>query len=706
MAAIPNASPEETAEPTSARSEEFRLALEEHPLIADGGMGTSLLARLGGLSTPNRPFLTSRGLPRCLEEMNLSRAAIVRDVHREFLEAGVQIIGTNTFGANRARLKTHGLADQVKLINRIGVRIAREAARAAAAEDTAERAAKSSHTDALDADPPDVASKASASENGAKSAEVEQLRPGTELPEEDLAAFVAGVIGPTGVRLEPFGSMTAEEAQEVFAEQVEGLQMEGVDLFLLETFRDLAELEAAVAAIREVAGDAIAVAAEVSLEEDGRLQDGTPVENIGRRLDKLPVDLIGVNCSSGPRSVLDAIEKLVSVTEKPLIAMPSAGIPGSGRYPVSPEYFARYAQRLLEAGASIVGGCCGTTGEHLTKVVDMADELEPAELPARAAVKPAPEVEPEPVQPTPLEKKSALGRKLAAGEFVTLIELPLPRSHSATEQVAAARQCAKAGIDAVSFAAGYRARGRLSTSATCLVVQAKAKIETVLYLPCRGRSLTALESDLLGAQAVGLDNVLCLTGEGPGSSEIDSIGLLRVAGRLNQGEDLGGNPNPPATTLLLGVAANPYASDLDHELERLARKIDAGAEFIITQPVFSADMVKEFAEKVKALGEQAAKIPLIVSVHPVLSLREADYLAGEMGLPLPESLLNRLTAAADGATTAKAKEKAVADEGLEIAREIARSLDGVAQGLRVVASDETLDAALEIAASVTGEVAA
>ncbi len=655
-------------------------------------MGTSLLARLGGGPASNRPFLTSRGLPRCLEEMNLSRAAIVRDVHREFLEAGVQLIGTNTFGANRLRLRQYGLADQVKLINRIGVRIAREAARAAATEET----------------PGHWAAKAPEAGNGTDAeagAAAIGTHASTTTPEDDLAAFVAGVIGPTGVRLEPFGSMTEEEAQEVFAEQVAGLQLEGVDLFLLETFQDLTELAAAVAAVRKVAGDQIAIAAEVSLEEDGRLQDGTPIEAIGRRLDALPVDLIGVNCSSGPRSVLDAIEKLVTVTEKPLVAMPSAGIPGSGGYPVSPDYFARYAQRLLEAGASIVGGCCGTTGEHLTRVVDMADELDPAELPARAKVKSAPETEPETVQPTPIEKKSALGKKLAAGEFVTLIELPLPRSHSAADQVNAAKQCAKAGIDAVSFAAGYRARGRLSTSATCLVVQAKAKIETVLYVPCRGRTLTALESDLLGAQAVGLDNVLCLTGEGPGAAEIDSIGLLRVAGQLNHGEDIGGNPNPPATTLLLGVAANPYAADLDHELERLARKIDAGAEYIITQPVFSVDAVKEFEAKIKALGEKAAGIPLIVSVHPVLSLREADYLAGEVGLPLPESLLERLNAAAGGKSTAKAREKAVADEGLAIAREIARSLDGVAQGLRVVA-DENLEAALEIAASVTGEVTA
>ncbi len=588
------------------RAQEFRAALAERPLLADGAMATQLHAR--------RPTLLG-----AVEDTNLTLAPLVRNVYRDYLAAGAEILKTNTFGANRLRLESAGSHHRAVELNRSAVRIAREASRD--------------------------------------------------------RAFVAGVIGPLGARLAPLGPLPAAEAHAAFIEQAAALFSAGVDLFVLETFRDIAELRVAIDAVRAVAGDELVIAAQVTVGDDGRLYDGTPVEAFGPCLDELRADAVGVNCS-GPRALLDALEKLAAMTAKPLIAVPSAGLPtthnGKMTFPCTPEYMAGYARRYAEAGARIVGGCCGTTPEHIRAMGDAIAGVQPAErsVSATAATRP------EPVEPVTLESKSRLGVKLAEREFVTIVELDTPRGDAA-QSIAAALQCLDAGIDVISFPSGQYAVGRMSAVAACHLIHGRAHIGTMLYQTCRDRSAAALQGALLGANAMGVHNVLCITGDPPGSIDIDSVGLVEIAHNLNRGQDLGGNPIGAPAELLIGVAANPSAADLDHEVQRFEAKVRAGAEFAITTPIFDAAVLDAFLHRTGHLG-----IPLFASIWPLASLSHAEFVVNELGQPVPEAVLDRLRAGEDGAA---------------LAREIAAAVRPKVAGLRVIATGAEVRTAINVA---------
>jgi methionine synthase / methylenetetrahydrofolate reductase(NADPH) len=577
------------------RAVEFRESLEKRVLVADGAMGTMLYSKLN-----------LKGASRCLDELNLSLPALVRDVHREYARAGAEILKTNTFGANRKRLEVYGFAEKVRQINQAGVRIAREAAR-------------------------------------------EQ-------------AFIAGTVGPLGVRLEPLGATTCAEARAYFREQIEALMEAGVDLLVLETFRDCAELREAIFAAREAAGPEMVLAAHVSVEDDGSLADGASTESFTRRLEEWPVDIAGLNCSAGPRVVLDAIEKMTAYTSKPLSAMPSAGLPGTV---CSPEYMAQYARRFVRAGVKIVGGCCGTTPEHIRAIRDEIHSYQPEPL-ARAGgsvtLIPSRDLEQAVI---PLAGKSQLGAKLAAGRFVSLVEMLPPRGVDASPQIENAKQYKAAGFDAVMVFDGPG--GRLSAQATCQVIQQNAGFETVLRFSGRGRSVHRIQSELMDAYAVGLRNILC-TGD-------DAVAAASVANNLNRGLDQGGNPIGSQTALLLGVEVNPASPD------QLEAKVRAGAEYLVAQPVFDLDVFEAFLKHTERYN-----LPVVAGICLLTSLRDGEYMINERHVPLPAAYMARMSVAANSA-----------QEGVAIALEIMERVRNTAAGVQLSAP---IGAAIQLAEAI------
>ncbi len=608
--------------PARTRAAEFRAALGERILVADGAMATALFLK-GAL--PGRPT----------DELNLKLPALVRDVHQNYLRAGAEIIATNTFGANRIRLAPFGLANRVSAINQAGVRIARDAARD--------------------------------------------------------AAFVAASVGPLGVRLEPLGSTNREDARLAFVEQITALVDSGVDLLILETFTNLEELELAASAARETAPTEMVVVAQVSIEDDGSLHDGTPAAMIAQRLDALPVDVIGLNCCTGPRALLETLEKLAASTSKPLSAMPNAGLPtfvdGRAVYHCSPEYLGQYARRYLEAGARIVGGCCGTTPEHIREIQREVSRMEMGSRTRFLGVH-TPEVESQALPPVSSAKKSCLGAALAQRRFVRLLEILPPRGVDATAQIEAARKAKAAGIDYVSVPDGPRAVARLSGPVLARLLQEQAGTETLLHFCCRDRNVVGIQSDLLGAHAAGLRNILCVTGDPPRAGahapvfEVDSIGLTKIAHNLNQGLDLGANALGSQTAMLLGVAANPAAGHLDEELRRLERKAEAGAEFIVTQPVFDLALLEGFLKRVEPLH-----LPVIAGVWPLSGIRNAEFLVHELRVPIPEESLDRMRRA-DSPEAARA-------EGVMLAQEMIGHLVKMVAGVQLSSTSGRFQMALD-----------
>ena len=559
------------------RAAEFRETFAQQRWITDGAMATMLFAR--GAST-HRP----------VEELNLKLAALVRDVHRDYLAAGAEILRTNTFSANRIRLAQFDLETKVTAINNAGVRIAREVA-------------------------------------------------------QDKA-FVAGCIGPTGVRLAPLDSLTEEEARHVFRQQAATLM--GVDLYVLETFRDIAELRAAVHGVRDAAGDDIVIVAHVSVEEDGRLEDGTPPERYGAALNALPVDAIGINCSSGPHSVFRALQRLAAATNKPLSAIPGCGS--------SPEYF---AGRFQHSGVAIAGGCCGTTPDHIRALRNTTIEASPVPRKLKTATATKPKA------PVPFAERSKLAAKLAAGKFVTIADLFTP-------DVQLAKKCKQAGVDAV----GLPNRSYMNTLGSASLIEDEADLETIIYTVARGRNARDLQRDLLATDALGVYNVLCVTGIGGGAIDVDSIGLTHIASNLNRGLDLGGNEVVLQTALNIGVAANQSAPDLDREVARFEAKVRAGAEFAITQPVFDLAQFETFRKRVEHL-----KIPLIATVWPLANLEEAQYAVHEAHLPIPAALLTRIAAG----------------EADKVTRELVAELRKLSAGLRITTRGGSIQSAIDVA---------
>jgi len=609
----------------------FLDALDERVLVCDGAMGTMLYAK--GVFI-NKSF----------DALNVTQPDLVAEVHQEYVRAGADIVETNTFGANRIKLGSFGLADRLHAINEQGAKIARHAAR-----------------------------------------------------EE---AYVAGAIGPLGIRIEPWGKTGVDEAREYFREQAQALLDGGVDLFILETFRDLNEIGAAVDAVRRISD--LPIVAQMTTEEDGNTLDGTPPEKFAPELEKRGATVIGVNCAVGPAPMLDTIERMAAVTSRRLSAQPNAGQPrdveGRNIYLCSPEYMASYARRFIMHNVRIVGGCCGTTPEHIRQIKAAVRSVAPAVVraPASAEGYGGRTLAERPVLAAPLvprEHKSRLANLLSRGTFVVAVELMPPRGYQTDQVVERARRLRIGGVDLVSIPDGQRAGARISALSLAVLVEQQAGIETLLNYSCRDRNLLGIQSDLLGAHAMGVRNLMLVTGD-PGRVgdypdatavfDVDSIGLTNVVARLNHGCDIGGQTIGAPTAFHIGVSINPASPNLDQELRRFEYKVEAGAEFVVTRPVFDVRGFERIAKHI-----EAAHLPTVAGVFPFESARNAEFMANEVpGVRVPEELLDRMRRA-DGLERA-------AQEGIAIAREIAAELRGAVQGVQVSTQSGTIETALAV----------
>jgi methionine synthase / methylenetetrahydrofolate reductase (NADH) len=574
----------------------------------------------------------------CYDELNLTQPGVVQEVHEAYVRAGAEIVETNTFGANPVKLSAYGLEDRTREINRAAVEIALRAGHGRAA--------------------------------------------------------VMGAIGPLGIRIEPWGPTAKSEAVEHFRRQVAGLIEGGVHGFILETFSDVEELHAALTAVRRASD--LPVVAQMTVGEDGSTPYGTAVEALAAQLTQWNADVLGLNCSVGPAPMLDAIERIAGVTSKPLSAQPNAGLPravGDRRiYLASPEYMAQYARRLIQAGVRFIGGCCGTTPEHIRRIREQVASAHPGRV---IVARPSTEVErPTGTEPVPLSARSRWGRKLAAGELVVSVELVPPRGWHAGEMLDHCRTLKEAGIDAVHVLDGPRAQSRMGVLPAALIIEREVGLETVFHYTCRDRNMLGMLSDLLGAAAGGLRNILIVTGDPPVAGpypdatavfDIDSIGLTNIVRQLNQGLDPGANSIGDPTQFVIGVALNQGAVELDRELERFAWKVDAGAEFAVTQPVFDPEALARVLEKAER------RVPVIASLWPLASLRNAEFLGNEVpGLHVPGSIIERMRRAqAQGGEAAQA-------EGVRIAQEMFEAVRGVVQGVQVSAPFGRIDQALEV----------
>src|SRR5471030_1151939 len=615
----------------------FSEALDSRVLVCDGAMGTMLYAK--GIFI-NKSF----------DALNLTQPELVAEVHLEYVRAGADVIETNTFGANRLKLGSFGLADRLQEINAQGAAIARRAA-------------------------------------------------GDQ-------AYVAGAIGTLGIRIEPWGKTSVEEARQLFREQAQALADGGVDLFILETFRDLHEIGAAIDAIRSVSDRPIV--AQMTTEEDGNTLDGTPPERFAPDLEARGATVIGVNCAVGPAPMLDTIERMAAATSLMLSAQPNAGQPrdveGRNIYLCSPEYMASYARRFVMHNVRLVGGCCGTTPEHIRQMKaavrasapDRSAKAFPPPLAERATAdppKPSAKAGAPNAPPVAREQKSRLANAMARGTFVVAVELLPPRGYQTEQTVEHARRLKIAGVDVITIPDGHRAGARMSALSLAVLIEQQAGVETLLHYACRDRNLLGIQSDLLGAHAMGLRNLLLVTGD-PGRVgdypdatavfDVDSIGLTNVVSRLNHGQDVGGQTIGAPTAFHLGVSVNPTASNLDDELRRFHYKVDAGAEFALTHPVFDLRGFEQFLKRIAP-----AKLPVVAGLFPFESARNAEFMANEVpGVRVPDALLDRMRTA-DGA-------EAAAAEGIAITREIAAGIRGIVQGLQVSTQSGDIEAALAV----------
>ena len=566
-------------------------------------------------------------LNSCFDELNLINPDLVRDIHREYIQSGADIIETNTFGANRYKLKKFGLEDKVAEINRTGALVARETA-------------------------------------------------GKEI-------FVAGSIGPLGLKIEPWGPTSVEEAEEAFYEQAEALLEGGVDLFILETFSDISEIHQAIKAVQKMGKSSIIVA-EMTIREDGNSLYGTTPEIFTKKLEEWKAHVLGVNCSVGPAHMYECIEKMAKVTKLPLSAMPNAGIPreveGRNIYLCSPDYMAEYAKRFILKGVKVVGGCCGTTPAHIRTMRAAIKAFQP---PKRRVVQISfiPEEKKE-KEIIPVRKKSKMARKLVSGEFVVSVEIVPPRGHNPSKVVKVARMLEREGIDCVNIPDGPRASARMSPMALAFILLAKTRIEPILHYTCRDRNLLGMQSDLLGMYAQGIRNILIITGDPPKLGDypdatavfdVDSIGLTNVVTYLNKGVDIGGRKLAEATGFHIGVGANPGAINLDYEISRFERKVDAGAEFAITQPVYDIAILESFLRRI-----DYCRIPILAGIWPLFSLRNAEFMHNEVpGASVPPEIMERMRKAQEiGPERAR-------QEGVTIAQEIVTKLKGVVEGIQI-----------------------
>jgi homocysteine S-methyltransferase len=609
---------------------QFADIFHDRPVLADGAMGTVLYAR--GI------FIN-----RCYDELNLSDPALILSVHEEYLQAGAEILETNTFGANRFRLTRQGLGGKVAEINAAGVRLARQA--------------------------------------------VARLK-----EKQGGEAWVAGSVGPLGVRLEPLGKTGLDEARAAFAEQIAVLAAGGVDLLIVETMPALNEAREALEAARSAAPH-LPVLVMVTVDDDSNCLDGSSPAQAAALLTEWGAAAVGVNCSTGPTSVLTAIEAMRPATSLPLAAMPNAGLPraveGRNVYLCSPEYMASFARKSIAAGVEIVGGCCGTTPNHIRAMRAAMRALDEQAHIQISGTPPAPNAE---VPPAPLGERSRLGSLLAQNKFITLAEFVPPQGIDCSKEIEGAQLLAQLGVHGINIHDSSRSSARMSAQSLAIQIQQHTGIETILHYTCRDRSLRSIQSDLLGVSSIGLRNILCRTGDPPEMGnypdatavfDVDSIGLVNIVERLNHGLDSGANSIGASTNFTIGVAANPGAPDMENELRRFFYKVDAGAEYAVTQPVFDLRLLEHFLEQIRD-----HRIPVIAGIWPLTSLRNAEFMKNDLRTSMPEEIMLRM-AQADTPDAARA-------EGIRIAQEMLEAVRPYVEGVQVSAPFGRFDVAAEI----------
>jgi methionine synthase / methylenetetrahydrofolate reductase(NADPH) len=609
--------------------------LKTAPVLCDGAMGTLLYAK--GV------FIN-----RCYDELNLSQADLIRGIHHDYLQAGAEIVETNTFGGNRFRLERYGLADKVHEINFAGARLAKEAAKS-------------------------------------------------------FDAWVAGSVGPVGVRIEPLGKTSFDEARAAFREQIAALLEGGVDVLILETFGYLEELHQAYLAARAL--DArIPIIAQVTVDEEANCLDGSTPEIFAPRLEDWGADVIGCNCSVGPVAMLDAIERVRAVSQTPISAQPNAGVPRSveGRniYLCSPEYMASYARKFVAAGVRLVGGCCGTTPDHI-RVMKSALRVTQARAKTtdgQAKVAIAPQV----VATVPLDRRSRLGAKIARGDFLTMVEIVPPKGTNIQKELEGAGFLKSVGVDGINIPDSPRASARMSNQALSVLLQQQVGIEAILHYTCRDRNVLCIQSDLLGAAAIGIRNLICITGDPPkmGSYpdatavfDVDAIGLVNIVHNLNRGLDIGGNPIGTGTGFVIGVGANPGVPNIDEEIRRFEYKVEAGAEFAVTQPVFELSLLENFLRRI-----EHCRIPVIAGIWPLVSVRNAEFMKNELRVSVPDAVIERMGRAPNP--------EAARHEGVAIAREMLIALREMVQGAQISAPNARYSSAVDVLEALGSRAAA
>lgn len=609
----------------------FRELIESDGIyVFDGAMGTRLYEK--GVY-----------INRSYDELNLINKDLVREVHEEYIKAGAEVIQTNTFSANRNKLQQFGLDSQLREINLSAVKIAREAA-------------------------------------GNK-------------------VFVAGTIGPLGLRIEPYGPTSFDEAKAMFKEQAETLLEGGIDVFILDTFSDLSEIQQAINAVKEISD--LPIIAQIAIQMDGNTVFGATPEIFTKRLDDWGADVIGLNCSVGPALFLNALEKMREVTTKKLSAQPNAGLPrnvqGRQMYMCSPEYMAEFSRRFIQVGASFIGGCCGTTPAHIKLLADAIRSVSPRRTAQVFVKQPATvqELKPEDVSVVPLAERSNWGNKIANGKFVTSVEVLPPKGCDAEKTLQSIRLLKDAGVDAVNVPDGPRAQTRMSAQATSVLIEREIGIEAVLHYCCRDRNLLGMMSDLLGASALDLRNLLIITGDPPKMGpypdatavfDIDAIGLTNMVNKLNHGLDLGNNPIGKPTSFSIGVGVNPGAVNLEEEIKRFEWKVEAGAEYAITQPVFDTEQLRTFLDKISHV-----RIPIVAGIWPLVSFRNAEFLHNEVpGVNVTQEILERMRKASE------ISKEAARDEGIAIARESLMEVRDVIAGVQVSAPFGNVKYALQV----------
>lgn len=585
----------------------------------------------------------SRGvfINRSYDELNLTDPELVREIHEEYLLAGAEAIETNTFGATAPRLARYGLGDKVAAINKAGVQIARRAAAAA---------------------------------------------------REKLAVdvLVAGSIGPVSD-----GLLAEDVVRAAYAEQMKALtEGEGVDLFLIETVTHLRDARLALETAQQVAPD-VPRAVMITVTENGNCADGTSPEDAARNLESWGAQVVGANCSNGPEIVLRTIERMRAVTKLPIAAMPNAGVPscvdGRSIYLSSPEFLASFTRKAMRAGATVIGGCCGTTPAHIRamrgSIRAVAAQVDGTESRGKKGEQYASAIE-----PPPLAERSALGGRIARGEFVSMVEIVPPKGIDASREIEGARRMHALGVHAINVPDSPRASARMSAGSLCIQITQQVGVDVVIHSTCRDRNLLGLQSDLLGAASLGLKNILCLTGDPPKMGtypdatavfDVDAIGQLAMAREMNRGLDIGGNSIGASTGFVLACAANPGLPDMDAEVRRFAAKVEAGADFAITQPVFDMRLLENFLMRIEQF-----RIPVIAGIWPLTSLKNAEFMRNDLKVFVPDEIMARMAA--------QASPEDARNEGIRIAQEMLREVRPQVQGVQVSAPFARYESAIAV----------